>query len=163
MSDFDEIVDTLMIQTGIDRTRAEAIVRDNGYRRPVVDPTLIERDANALEKAEQHEVAKLFRGHGFIVYNLSQSRAAKQTPGLADLWVVHRELPIAFWFETKRQVGGEHSDAQLAFAAECQRCQVGYATGDRFAAAEHLIALGLVERTEHGILEPVRRPRAHAS
>jgi hypothetical protein len=162
MSDFDDVVNAIMRTSGLtDRARAERIAIANGHRRDVVDPEQAERDGNVLEKTEQSEVMKLFRAHGFMVYSLSQSRASKQTPGLPDLWVVHRELPLAFWFETKRQVGGTRSSAQLDFAAECERAHVGYAFGDRHAAIEQLLTLGIIERTEHGILEPVRRARAN--
>lgn len=110
----------------------------------IVIPTATEeRNANILEKEEQSEVRKLFLAFGFKVRNLSQARASKQSPGLGDLWVVHRRAPIAFWWETKRQVGGELSPDQIEFAEDCIRCNVGYGTGDRFDAQKHLIALGV--------------------
>jgi hypothetical protein len=161
--DFDDIVNSIMRSTGLtDRSRAERIAVQNGHRRQVVDPVVAERERLAVEKHEQWEIVKLFRSFGCTVYVLSQPRAAKQTPGLADLYVQHRSLGRAWWFETKRQVGGHVSPAQQDFADGNRACGVGSFIGDRHDATELLITLGLVERTEHGILEPVRRPRAHA-
>lgn len=112
--------------------------------------------AMILEKEEQHEIARLFREFGFTVRHLSQARASKQSPGLPDLWVTHRELPIAFWWESKRQVGGKLSDVQVEFRNDCLRTGVGYGTGDRYAARDHLITLGLAQIVGDA-LEPIRR------
>lgn len=147
---YDAILNGLLA-AGWPRTVAERRAREEA---PATAPNN-QRDARVLEKAEQHEVMKLFRAYGFVIYSLSQPRATKQSPGLPDLWCVHTRRPIAYWWETKRQVGGEHSPAQLEFRAHCLRCGVGYGTGDRYAAAEHLIALGLASRVG-GTLEPVR-------
>lgn len=148
---YDSIVRGLM-ELGVSREHAEARAR-----REVGMPAPIEqtRDEWILEKEEQTEVVKLFRSYGFNPRNLSQARASKQAPGICDLWVVHRTRPIAFWWETKRQVGGELSPAQIEFRDDCIRCHVGYGTGDRFAAAEHLVKLGLAERIGDRI-EPAR-------
>ncbi len=115
-----------------------------------------ERREDVLEKEEQAEIRKLFLSFGFKVRNLSQARASKQSPGLADLYVVHRELPIAFWWEAKRQVGGKLSPAQVEFRDDCLRCGVGYGSGDRHAARTHLIKLGLAQIIGDTI-EPIRR------
>lgn len=110
---------------------------------PTPEPAEAERDARVLEKDEQAAVVKLLRGMGFDVWNLSQARASKQTPGLPDLWVMHREHPIAFWWETKRQVGGALSVPQEYFRDATLRCGVAHGVGDRYAAREFLRALGL--------------------
>jgi hypothetical protein len=115
------------------------------------------RDASIDEKAEQRAVVSRLRAFGFVVYSLSQARAAKQTPGIPDLWIVHRRLAWAGWFETKRQVGGKHSTAQLEFRSECDATGVNYRTGDRHVAELLLIELGLAERGPDGNLEPKRR------
>ena len=114
-----------------------------------------ERNASVDEKAEQREVTKIFRAFGIEVYSLSQARAAKVTPGLPDLWCVHRTRPLAWWWETKRQVGGHLSPAQLEFKASCDRCGVGHGVGDRHAAATYLVTLG-VAVLWNGVLEPAR-------
>jgi hypothetical protein len=151
---WDDVVNAIMLATKCDRAKAEKVAQMNGHTPPAVT-VAAERDARVLEKAEQQEVINVFTAFSFKCYNLSQARAAKQTPGLADLWCVHTELPIAFWWETKRQVGGEHSDAQLEFRDECVRCRVGYGTGDRFAARTHMIKLGLAHVVGQ-TLEPIR-------
>jgi hypothetical protein len=150
--DFNAMVQSLRAQ-GVPLALAESTARrECGLPAPDL---CTQRDANVLEKAEQAEVTKTFRAFGFDVYSLSQPRATKQSPGLPDLWCVHRERPIAFWWETKRQVGGRLSPAQMLFQESCQRCDVGYGTGDRHAAADHLIALGLAFMTAIATLEPI--------
>lgn len=100
---------------------------------------------NVREKEEQTYIAKLFRGFGCKVYNLSQPRASKQTPGLPDLWVVHRTHRVAFWFEVKRSSGGRISDAQREFGEECERARVLHYVGDRRTAAKLLVDVGLAK------------------
>lgn len=140
---YDAMVDGL-VRLGVPRERAQVEAR---RQLGVVFPTEQEEQRTAaLEKEEQAAIRKLFIAFGFRVYNLSQARASKQTPGLGDMWIVHRTLPLAFWWETKRQTGGRHSAPQVEFQAECQRCGVGYGTGDRFAAQDHLVALGVAVR-----------------
>lgn len=164
---YDALVQALQRETHIDRARAEAIVRANLRARgePVPhderDPATVERDARVLEKAEQTEIVKLFRAHGFKVYSLSQARAAKQTPGLPDLWVTKSwEITqnsggriygdgakstrhVAFWWESKRQVGGVLSTAQQEFRDECLAAGVAHCVGDRYAARDYLTSLGI--------------------
>jgi hypothetical protein len=135
LSEFDVIVSALVAK-GFSRELAEAEVRRQHPNIRRVEREQIEaRRENVLEKEEQAFIAKLFRGFGCKVYNLSQARAAKQTPGLPDLWVVHLEAKLAFWFETKRQVGGKLSAAQLQFRDECAIAGVKHYWGDRYAAA----------------------------
>lgn len=152
---YQEMVDGLVAQR-VPRDQAEARAREL-CGTPAPDPATLaqaHRDAAALEKTEQVEVRKRFVACGFGVYNLSQARAAKQTPGLPDLWLVHRALPIALWWETKRQVGGVHSPAQRGFAAECDRCGVNHGTGDRYDAERWLIEHELAGVVA-GVFEPV--------
>ncbi len=153
---YDQILNGLLHQ-GVPRKAAEARAREEAARflPEEPDPAQLRRDM-ILEKEEQRQVTNRFRAFGFKVRNLSQPRASKQSPGFPDLWVVHETKPIAFWWETKRQVGGRHSDAQLEFADDCCRCGVDYGTGDRYAAEEKLMELGLCWRTPAGVLEPVR-------
>lgn len=152
LSTFDEIVAQIQLTTGCDRVRAEQIATQNGYQ-PRVSA---EARENAREKDEQIEVAKVYRAFGFKVYSLSQPRATKQTPGIPDLWCVHRSLPIAFWHETKRTKGGRVSEQQQEFRDDCLRAGVGHVLGDRYAARSHLITLGLAH-VVGGALEPIHR------
>lgn len=153
---FETAVQQLMTQLDIGKDRAEAIARANplAVAQPKA-PIVSERDEKILEKEEQTEITRLFLAYNCDVRNLSQARASKQAPGIADLFVTHRTKPIAWWWESKRQVGGVLSPAQEVFRDDCMRCGVRYGTGDRFAAAEHLVALGLARRVGDHI-EPVR-------
>lgn len=162
LSDFETLVSDLMARTGCARARAEAIIRQQV---PGLAPTPAadQSAVDVLEKAEQVECRKLFIAFGFKVYNLSQARATKQTPGLPDLWCVHKREPVAFWFETKRQVGGQLSPAQVDFQTECLRCDVKHFVGHRHNVVELLLSLGLAERcagSAYGI-EPTSRARGH--
>lgn len=146
---FDQMVSGLM-RSGVPKLRAEAVARQK-LGIVLTD----ERDAKTREMEEQREVADRYRAYGFKVYSTSQYRPAKISGGFPDLWCVHERLPIAFWWEVKRQVGGEYSGEQLDFNADCARCGIPYGSGDRHAAAEHLIALGLAYR-DGDRLEPTR-------
>lgn len=121
----------------------------------------IAEDDARLEKEIQREVVKTYAGFGCKVYNLSQPRATKQTPGLPDLWVVclssgwSRQGKIAWWHETKTPTG-KQSEAQREFQRECKSCRVGFVVGGVKAAEEQLITFGIAERI-NGVLEPVRR------
>lgn len=117
-----------------------------------------EGDEDRLEKAEQQECWKVFRAFGGRVYSLSQARAAKQTPGLGDGFVVFGGL-VSFWWETKRQVGGRVSSAQQTFHELCNGTGEGsrHHMGGRREAEALVISLGLAYRDEaSGALEPVR-------
>jgi hypothetical protein len=125
---------------------------------PAPDPVelaRVERQASIDEKTEQLEVVKRFRVCGFFVYNLSQARASKQTPGLADLYCVHRELPLALWWESKRQVGGKYSDAQREFKAHNDRCGVLCLGGDRYDVERFLVERRLARIDAAGVIEPI--------
>lgn len=125
-------------------------------------PAEIARDEKILEKEEQREIVRLYRAYGCKVYSLSQARASKQTPSLADLWVTREARPLkrqdgrrwhaalAFWWESKRQVGGERTSGQIDFGNECIAAGVGYSFGDRYDAAKFLVTLGLAVEDKDG-------------
>jgi hypothetical protein len=111
-----------------------------------------ERVPNVLEKDEQAYIAKLFRGFGCKVYNLSQARASKQTPGLPDLWVVNGAIveirarsdhSIAFWFEVKRAHRRPNLNAQRGLRSRVRAASVRHYVGDRRIAAKLLVDIGL--------------------
>lgn len=106
-----------------------------------------ERQTNVLEKAEQLAVIKYLRERGFTVRSTSQARASKIAIGFADLLVTHKRLPIAFFFETKRQKGGVISEAQQEFGDDCRRCGIAWYAGDRYEAARICRELGVSEAT----------------
>jgi len=107
-----------------------------------------------LEKSEQSEVMKLYRAYGCHVYNLSQARATKQTPGLPDLWVTRGEH--AWWHETKRPVSGKPSPAQEVFAQECLAAGIVHVLGGLSVARLRLLAIGAARWIEGGDIEPAR-------
>lgn len=160
LSQFEQLVQQIMLATSCSREKAEQAARLN---RPDLDRPAklqLERADNVREKEEQAYIAKLFRGFGCKVYNLSQARATKQTPGLPDLWVVHRELGLAWWFETKRAAGGRISPAQHDFAEECHLADVRHYVGDRRTAAKLLVDLNIARVGDGpcGII-PFHQPR----
>lgn len=148
-----------LVGSRFSRSAAEAQVR--AQLPHLAPPPAPAKDEAVLEKAEQIEIRKLATAYGFNVWVLSQPRATKQTPGLADLWLTHRSAAIALWWETKRQVGGELSPPQVDFRDACLRTNTGYGTGDRYTFVEKLIALDLAVRGagQYGI-EPIRSAAA---
>ena len=153
---FEAAVASLMAQTGLPRVAAELQVRrELPHLAPPSHPIAGEKDDRALEKAEQVEIRKLFIAYGFTVRNLSQYRPSKIALGFPDLFVTHDREAIAFFWETKRQVGGERSPAQVVFAEDCARTGILCGHGDRFAAAQWLVDLGLAIRIDDRI-EPAR-------
>jgi hypothetical protein len=148
-----EILTNQLVSAGVPRDKAIARARAH-FQVAAPDPA-VDRDASILEKTEQLEIIKRFRVCHFRVYTLSQPRATKQTPGLPDLWCMHEQLPIAFWWESKRQIGGKHSDAQKEFAELAKSSGVRHGSGDRYDAERYLVSLGCAEYF-NGVFEPVR-------
>lgn len=132
----------LLLASGFDRATAEREVRKQ-HPQLVARVAEDERKLNVLEKDEQAFIFKLFRGFGVIVYNLSQPRATKQTPGLPDMYCMHPGIRRAWWFETKRAEGGRLSEVQKVFIGHADSCNVDIWVGDRRAAARVLMDLGL--------------------
>ncbi|KKM54227.1 hypothetical protein LCGC14_1553570 [marine sediment metagenome] len=66
------------------------------------------------EKQIQRDIAKTFKQFGCEVVSFSQPFAAKQTAGIADLRIYHRERKRSAWFEVKRP-GGKQSPGQKVF------------------------------------------------
>ncbi|MDI3341995.1 MAG: hypothetical protein QJR03_15840 [Sphaerobacter sp.] len=137
-----------LVRAGVPRAKAEARF-----------PATVElRRSQDLEKVEQREVVRLYRAFGCVVRSLSQPRATKQSPGFPDLWIVHTRIGQAWWHETKRQ-GWTDADVrpdQRVFREDCLACGIDYVLGDRFAAAEQLVRLGLAVRVGDR-LEPASR------
>jgi hypothetical protein len=127
------------------------------------DPVELQKRAEEvdrrLEKEIQASVVKLYTAFGCDVYNLSQARASKQTPGLPDLWCFYRGIDLdrsfGFWHETKTPKG-QQSVAQIEFEARCVSTGTLYVLGGVAAAEAHLIRFGLAERV-NGTLERPRR------
>jgi hypothetical protein len=114
----------------------------------------IAEDDSRLEKEIQRDVVDLYLHFSCLVYNLSQARASKQSPGLADLYVIHLPSKHAWWHETKTPTGKQRP-AQREFQVIHKYTPVGYVVGGVLAAEEQLIKLGIAERID-GALEPNR-------
>ena len=108
-----------------------------------------------LEKSEQAEVVKMYSSYGCHVYNLSQARATKQTPGLPDLYVFRP--PHAWWHESKRPVSGNPSPAQKLFSEECLASFVNHTMGGLAAARATLVRIGAARWVSdpRGDIEPI--------
>jgi hypothetical protein len=143
----------------IDRNRARGLPLDTPD--PALEPTpeertQLERVATAHWKDEQRECRNVFVGIGCVAYWLSQSRKTGQTPGLGDLWVFAPEgWELAWWWETKSG-SGDLTESQQRFAALCGSRKVLHGSGDRRAARQFVITLGLAYEVG-GVLEPMRR------
>jgi len=119
--------------------------------------TALRLSESVEEKAEQLEVMKVFRACGCTPCNTSQARASKMHPGFPDLFVFGPPATLlSFFFETKRQVGGWHSPAQVDFAQLCTQTNTRHYAGDRYDAMRVMIQLGLAEYSD-GVFQPVRR------
>ena len=105
-----------------------------------IEERIAEDDAR-LEKVIQTDVVKLYRAHGCVVFSLSQPRATKQTPGIADLYVFCPSAAAAWWHEVKTPTG-KQSPAQVVFQQFCESCHVGYVLGGVLSAAAKLDAIG---------------------
>lgn len=148
LSEFDELVASIMRTTGCDRAKAMTVAKLNRphlAQQAAAAEAKIERDARILEREEQAFVAKMARAYGFEVRNLSQYRPSKVSTGIADLILIHRERGIGLFWETKRQVGGVQSDDQKEFESDCRLVGWTYRLGDRFDFARYLLNLGLAE------------------
>lgn len=120
-----------------------------------------EEEDRRLEKEIQAEVMDLLRAYGFTVFNLSQPRATKQTPGIGDVYAVNPWRRRVLWFETKTPEGKQSPD-QIEFQVlhlQLESSTISYVAGGVLAAEEYLIAIGAAERTSTGGIEPtLRRP-----
>lgn len=145
---------------------AEAARRDDRRARglpiqetPVELAARLEEEDRRLEKVIQWDVMQLLRAYSFDVFNLSQPRATKQTPGIADVYAVHVWRRRILWFETKTPDGAQSPD-QIDFQVlhvQMGIAEVQYVVGGVLAAEEYLISIGAAERTASGGIEPTTR------
>jgi hypothetical protein len=82
---------------------------DSPTAAPVPTPVVDDRSEEEIQLGIRRALEVL----GFYVYDLSQGRATRQTPGLADLYVVGHGR--CAWLEVKRPVKGKQSEAQEVF------------------------------------------------
>lgn len=148
----------------LDEVLAESARRDERRRQglpltEVETPEQLEErlqeDDDRLEKDIQRDVMKLYLAFHCLVYNLSQARASKQSPGLADLYVLHLPSKNVWWHETKTPTGKQRP-AQREFQTIHKYTPVGYVVGGVLAAEEQLITLAIAVRGPDGHLEGIR-------
>lgn len=147
-----------------DEVHAEALRRNDRRRKnlplhetvPSADTLRrIAEEDDRLEKEIQRDVVKLYTAFGCVVFNLSQARASKQTPGLGDLYVVHLTSMQVWWHETKTPTG-KQSPAQREFENIHRDTAVGYVVGGVLAAEEQFVQLRIALRGSNGQLEGIR-------
>jgi len=97
-----------------------------------------------LERDVARSVVAFLETCGCHVYSLQdrRPRATRNTPGLPDLYVLHRQLG-GFWVELKAP-GGKQTVEQVSFQATCGRCGVPYVCGGVAEAMAFLAQRGLV-------------------
>jgi hypothetical protein len=115
----------------------------------------LQEDDDRLEKEIQRDVVRLYLAFHCLVYNLSQARASKQSPGLADLYVLHLPSKNVWWHETKTP-SGKQRPAQKEFQTVHKYTSVGYVVGGVLTAEEQLVKLAIAVRGPNGQLEGIR-------
>lgn len=113
---------------------------------------------DVLEKKEQHEIVKRLRVVRCDVWPTSSNKRAKIRPGFPDIWFFGPPgSNLAGWWESKRQVGGRLSEAQVDFQKRCKDSGTIHGYGDRYDAERFLIARGLAYYGPGGSFERTRR------
>ena len=98
---------------------------------------------NDLERIIQDKIVRLYRAAGCRVWNLSQARATRQTPGLPDLSIKHGVLGKAWTHEVKG-AKGRLSQGQKEWAELAGLCGETHLIGGIDVAEAHLASLGLI-------------------
>lgn len=93
---------------------------------------------DAREKEVQREVKKLLSRRGCAVYDTSQPRASKVTPGLPDLVVFDRFRGLIF-IEVKAP-GGKPSPEQVRFRELCAGFGVNHVMGGVLEVRDFFLA-----------------------
>lgn len=96
-----------------------------------------------IEEPIRLDVKRAYEKFGCIVYNFSQARASKQTPGIPDLRVVHRKKGVSWWHEVKSPTGTQTPE-QIEFEIECELCGETYRLGGVDEALAQLRAIGVL-------------------
>lgn len=96
-------------------------------------------DDNRLEKEIQRDCVRIYRANGCVVYETSQKRAAKVTPGLPDLIVFHARAK-AMWYHEVKTATGELRPDQRDFQEQCQLTGTPHYVGGIEAAERALTA-----------------------
>ena len=96
-----------------------------------------------LEREVQAGVVKLYKQVGAKVWNTSQTRRVRITPGLPDLCVFLPGRGKHFFHETKTPTGAM-SDEQRDFMACAYACDVRVVVGGEPEAREFLQEIGVL-------------------
>jgi hypothetical protein len=106
---------------------------------------------------------KQLRALGFVVVNLSQSRASKITPGVPDRLYMHPARGVALWWEAKTATGRQRPD-QRQFQEWCDACDWPYVLGTDAALFGWLQEQGIAAE-EDGLLVPLpyRSPESRSA
>ena len=129
-----------------DDVRAEAERRAARRRQGLpltATPAEIEQQAREdnlrLERDIQRGCVKYYRAHGCVVYETSQKRAAKVSPGIPDLIVFHPRSGL-HWYHEVKTPSGELRPDQKDFREQCLLTKTTHIVGG-------LAAAGLVVET----------------
>lgn len=96
-----------------------------------------------LERDEQQEVIAFYRGIRCEVWEHSEKRKTRVTPGYPDLTVFCERRRLCWYHETKIP-SGRLSEAQLKFRALCRATDRPYVAGGLAEARAFALATGLI-------------------
>jgi hypothetical protein len=102
-------------------------------------------DPRHREDDEQRECVRILRALGFIVYETSQKRRVKVTPGQPDVRAFHVGRALALDWETKYGENARISPEQADFLDIARRAGHPAGVGDRVALRAFLTTLGFAE------------------
>ena len=135
-----------LVEAGVPRERAEAAARAELGQAAAASP-----DAAALEARDEKRIVaqcdKQLRALGFTVWNLSQPRASKISPGIPDRLYTHSARGVALFWEAKTATGRQRPD-QRVFQEHADAVGWPYILGTDQAVYDWLVAQGIA--FEHG-------------
>lgn len=148
-----------------DEIRAEAERRRRRREKGLpIEDTPAEKEQYAreeddrLEREIQRDVVRLYRAHGCVVYETSQRRAAKVSPGIPDLIVMHTGARVQFYHEVKTPSGKLRPD-QKDFRDQCLASGTVHIVGGVAAAERQLDAIGVRADGNHPTTQKVNNDR----
>lgn len=112
-----------------------------------------------LEKVEQRAILALLGLAGFDCYVIDQGgrdKSGRRTPGVADIYAIHRRLELAVWVETKRTKYSRVRAAQKEFRERCLRARQHHVIGAIRAVQLWLIQVGIAD--PYGATVRIRKP-----
>ena len=125
-----------------------------------MDRTTVGRRNQQAGRAEQDACARLLALAGFVVYRVGDAGAAKgrsgyrgamMSPGVPDLFAVHKGASTALWWEVKAGMARLTTEQQEFAAAISETFDVWCGFGDRMKLRETLIEWGFLRGTADGV------------